>query len=388
MHCLAGWLRHPALFLMAILLALGSTTALAQEATPPPDTVMVVCASRTGERQTCAADTSGGVSLVTAINAASCDRDKSWGYDERGIWVADGCSAVFAVARANKTTFGAFTPAGFKVADTDHGDLNVKLFTYVRYLNQQGLDDSFTDSFGTGKPVNTRQDIHFQKVNVQFLGWILSPKLRYIAYVWTANVSQGQLAQVVVGGNIQYRFNPHFTLGGGIGGLPGTRSTEGNFPFWLTLDNRLIADEFFRPSYTQGIWAKGDVVTGVEYAVMLGNNLSQFGVDAGQLDSGLDTVASSLAWMPTTGEFGAGFGDFEDHQHVATRVGVHYTRSDENRQSQPNTEAIDNAQIRISDGNIVFTPGLFGEGIVITDAKYQMSAVDAGVKYRGFALEG
>ena len=81
---------------------------------------------------------------------------------------------------------------------------------------------------------------------------------------------------------------------------------------------------------------------------MLGNNLSQFGVDAGQLTSGLDTVSSSLAWMPTTGEFGSGFGDFEGHERLATRVGVHYTRSDENRQSQPDTEAIDNAQIRIS----------------------------------------
>jgi hypothetical protein len=35
--------------------------------------------------------------------------------------------------------------------------------------------------------------------------------------------------------------------------LPGTRSVEGNFPFWLGIDTRLIADEFFRPSYTSRI---------------------------------------------------------------------------------------------------------------------------------------
>ncbi len=376
-----------ALCTLPLCLTLAAGTAVAQDATPANGTVMMVCASKAGERQACAADTSGGVSLVTVLNAAVCERDKSWGYDSQGIWVADGCSAVFAV-RPKKTTFGTFSPAGFKVADTSQGDLNVKLFTYVRYLNQEGLDHTFTDSFGTDKSVNTRHDIHLQKVNVQFLGWILSPKLRYVAYVWTANVSQGQLAQVVVGGNIQYRFNSHVTLGGGIGALPGTRSLEGNFPYWLTLDNRPVADEYFRPSYTQGIWAKGLVTTGVEYAVMLGNNLSQFGVDAGQLSGGLDTVSSSLAWMPTTGEFGSGFGDFEGHERLATRVGLHYTRSDENRQSQPDTEAIDNAQIRISDGNIIFAPGLFGEGIAISDAQYHMTALDAGLKYRGLALEG
>ncbi len=283
---------------------------------------------------------------------------------------------------------GSFSPAtGFKLADSEYGDLNLKLFTYVRYLNQQGLDESYTDSFGTVKTINPRQDIQFQKVNLQFLGWMMSRRLRYLVYVWTANVSQGLGAQVVVGGNLQYTFNEHLTVGGGIGSMPGTRSLEGNFPQWLSVDNRLIADEFFRPSYTQGIWAKGSVTGGVDYSVMLGNNLSQLGVDAGQLDSGLDAVSASLVWQPV-GDYGRSFGDFDAHAEPALRIGVHYTRSDENRQSQPDTEGIENSQIRLSDGNVIFTPRLFGDDISITDAFLRMTAVDAGVKYRGLALEG
>ncbi|HEX9167288.1 MAG TPA: hypothetical protein VF862_15340, partial [Gemmatimonadales bacterium] len=57
-------------------------------------------------------------------------------------------------SRAGKKGFGSFTPGtGFKVADTEHGDLNLKLFTYIRYLNQLGLDDSYTDAFGNDKAV-------------------------------------------------------------------------------------------------------------------------------------------------------------------------------------------------------------------------------------------
>ena len=282
---------------------------------------------------------------------------------------------------------GRLTPAGFRLVETDQGDLNFKLMTYARYLNQRGLDETFTDAFGNVKVIDAREDIQLQKVNVQFNGWIANPKLRYLAYVWTSNTSQGLGAQVVVGGNIQYTFNPTVTVGVGINALPSTRTLEGNFPYWLPLDNRLIAEEFFRASYTQGVWARGRIRTGLEYAAMLGNNLSQLGVDAGQLDAGLDTYALQLAWMPTTGEFGRGFGDYDAHDEPAVRFGVHFTRSDENRQSQPDTEGIENSQIRTSDGNVIFTIGLFGEDIAITDAQYQMLAADAGVKYAGMSLE-
>jgi hypothetical protein len=360
--------------------------AVAQSADESSGTTSLVCASRAGERQTCAADTSKGVTLVTVLGTAVCEEGKTWGYDEQGIWVSDGCSAVFSAAPA-KTPVGSYTPAGFKVADSSQGDLNIKLMTYVRYLNQEGFDESYTDAFGNVKTVDARNDIQLQKVNLQVLGWILRREFRYLAYVWTANTSQGLGAQVVVGGNLRYTFNQHLTIAGGIGSLPGTRSLEGNFPFWLPLDNRLIAEEFFRPSYTMGVWAEGRIVNGLEYAAMLGNNLSQLGVDAGQLDSGMDAVATSLAWMPTTGEFGRGFGDYAGHEEIATRFGIHFTRSDENRQSQPDTEAIENSQIRTSDGNVIFTIGLFGPDIAITDARYAMTAVDAGIKYQGFSLE-
>jgi hypothetical protein len=174
----------------------------------------------------------------------------------------------------------------------------------------------------------------------------------------------------------------------GINGLPGTRSLEGNFPYWLGVDSRLIADEYFRPSYTSGIWARGLITHKLRYQVMLGNNLSQMGINAAQLRNYPNTVSSSIAWMPTTGEFGPGFGDFDNHEKVATRLGFHFTRSPENRQEQPDTQAFQNTQLRLSDGSIIFTPNLFGPGVIVSDATYRMTSFDGGVKYHGYALEG
>lgn len=290
------------------------------------------------------------------------------------------------------TRFGRYKPmAGSKVVNTRYGDMNIRIYTYVRYLNQLGLDSSYNDASGKTFPIDRRQDVQIQKVTIYFAGWFLDPKLRYFLYVWTNNASQGLGAQVVLAGNLAYNFNRHFSLMGGIISLPGTRSTEGNFPFWLSVDNRLISDEFFRPSYTSGIQAKGEIVKKLSYTVMLGNNLSQLGVDAGQLDAGFNTLSAALNFYPTTGEYGmfnGSFGDFDNHRKAATRLSVHFTRSNETRQGQPTTDAFENVQIRLSDGSVIFSPNLFGAGIQIDEARYKMTCFDAGIKYRGFALEG
>ena len=285
--------------------------------------------------------------------------------------------------------WGTYTPNfGFKVADTERGDLSISIYTYARYLNQLGLDPTYKDAFGNVKNVQQRQDFQLNKVQIKFLGWILDPKFRYFLYAWSSNASQGLGAQVVLAGNLSYSFNKSFNVGAGIRSLPGTRSVEGNFPFWLGVDTRLISDEFFRPSYTSGVWAWGKITNRLDYIAMIGNNLSTLGVSAAQLNNGFNTVSTSLVWTPTTGEFGQGFGDFEDHQKLATRLAGHFTRSDEDRQEQPNSDQFENTQIRLEDGSVIFVPNLFGPGISVNNVTYKMAAFDGGIKYHGFSLEG
>src|SRR3954471_10652103 len=288
---------------------------------------------------------------------------------------------------AAEEKWGDYTPNfGYKVANTDRGDLNISIYSYGRYLNQLGLDSTYTDAFGNIKNVQQRQDFQLQKVQIKFLGWMFDPKFRYFLYAWTSNPSQGLPAQVVVAGNLNYTFKNWFSVGAGIRSLPGTRSVEGNFPFWLGVDSRLMADEFFRPSYTSGVWTSGKITDKLDYIAMIGNNLSTLGVSAAQLDNGFNTISTSLVWKPTMGEFGPGSGDFEHHEKLAARLGAHFTYSEESKQSQPNSEGFENTQLRLSDGSVIFTPNLFGPGITITNATDRMTSLDAGLKYRGLSL--
>ncbi|HEY5967645.1 MAG TPA: hypothetical protein VIU35_06685 [Chitinophagaceae bacterium] len=283
------------------------------------------------------------------------------------------------------------TMQGHRVAKSKFGELNIRSYAYFRYLNQKGLDDTYVDGFGHTRSVDTRQDIQLQKVSVYFTGWAFDPKFNYFLYVWTTNASQGQGAQVVVAGNLTYNFSKHFRLTGGIMALPGVRTTEGNFPYWLSVDNRTIADEYMRPSYTSGIQARGEITKKLHYNVMLGNNMSTLGVDAGQMDNKLNTFAAGLYFLPTTGEYGmfnGSYGDYDMHEKVATRVGAHFTRSTETRQGQPDTDAFENVTLRVSDGNSIFSPSLFAPGVQIDEARDMMFCFDAGAKLKGFAIEG
>jgi len=386
-------------------LVLTVTTMLAGSAFPshgaePGKTISTItCSSKPGERNHCAADTSRGVTLLSSTGESACLLGKTWGYDDAGIWVSDGCIGEFAAAQAvdehaqtkeqTKKSAEYIPNAGFRLYEGEHGQIYMRLFTYVRYLNQKGLDPTYVDHFGVTQDVKQRADVQLNKFFMPFSGWFLTEKFRYYLYVWSSNPSQGDPAQVVGAGNISYVFNRYVTLSGGIGCLPTTRSTEGQFPYWLNVDDRLIADEFFRGSYTTGFWVKGEFATKFKYMAMIANNLSTLGVSASQMDNTLDTMSFMLQWLPTTGENGlyGTFGDFDDHQNVATRFGVHYTRSTEDKQSQPGSTNIENTQVRLTDGVQVFVPDVFGPGITVDKVLFQMASADAGVKYKGFALE-
>ena len=55
----------------------------------------VTCASKTGARTECAANTSAGVALLKSMGPNACILGKTWGYGDTSVWVADGCSAEF-----------------------------------------------------------------------------------------------------------------------------------------------------------------------------------------------------------------------------------------------------------------------------------------------------
>ena len=54
------------------------------------------CVSEDGGTRNCPVDTKQGASLVKQRGETHCNQEKSWGSDDKGIWVDHGCSGDFA----------------------------------------------------------------------------------------------------------------------------------------------------------------------------------------------------------------------------------------------------------------------------------------------------
>jgi hypothetical protein len=287
-------------------------------------------------------------------------------------------------SQGNPAIFGEFNPGrGFLVGRGEYGELSLSGYMAVRFLDQMPANQIAFDHLGRPIQVTPRKDFQFHRVMLFSQGWLFSPKFQYSTFLWTVQDTN----QVAVGGALYYKFGKIMTLGAGWNAYPGTQSLQGSHPYWESYD-RVMADEFFRPYFSQGVFAQGNLLPKLEYRWMVGNNNSNLDVPAVRLDRDL-SAGGALTWYPTTGEFGprGAFGDYENHQNLATRFNLAYTYSPEDRQSPVGTPA-GNTTLRLSDSLNVFDPGAFAPGVTVERVHYEMASAAVGVKYHGFWIQG
>lgn len=259
--------------------------------------------------------------------------------------------------------------------------------TQVRYINSLSSQESFTDHLGKTYAVDKRNDITVNRSMTVFGGYVFSKKAPYSFTIWTS----AGAASIVVAGNIGWQFNKRFMLTGGYTGVPGSRSLVGTFPFF-TANDRTMADNFFRPGFTQGVWASGEAVKGLNYLAFLGNGLNTLSIAANKIDSNL-LVSGSVWWEPL-GDYGPPgrsrnmYDDYNSSTKVRIRLGTAFTRSRENRFSDLDQSSPENTSIYNSDGVKAFATGAFAPGVTLQDATYKMSAIDYGIKWNGLAVNG
>jgi hypothetical protein len=220
-----------------------------------------------------------------------------------------------------------------------------------------------------------------------FAGYMFDPRLQYSLTVWTS----AGAASIVVAGNIGWRFNKGLTLTGGYTGVPGSRSLVSTFPFFQPTD-RSMADNFFRPGFTQGVWASGEPVKGLNYLGFVGNGLNTLNISASKIDTNL-LLAGSVWWEPLgaysqPGKSWQMYDDYFASPKTRIRIGTGFTRSREDRFSETDQSSPDNTSIYNSDGVLAFSTGAFAPGVTVDLATYKMWAIDGGLKKSGFSVNG
>jgi hypothetical protein len=259
--------------------------------------------------------------------------------------------------------------------------------TQIRYLNTLDSETTLTDHLGVVREVHRRNDITVNRSMFTFAGYMFDPKLQYALTVWTS----AGAASIVVAGNIGYRFNNALTVTGGYTGVPGSRSLVNTFPFFQPTD-RSMADNFFRPGFTQGVWANGEPLKGLSYLAFVGNGLNTLNISASKIDTNL-LVSGSVWWEPLgfysePGKSRQMYDDYFASPKTRIRIGTAFTRSREDRFSEIDQSSPDNTSIYNSDGVLAFSTGAFAPGVTVEQATYKMWAIDGGLKKSGFSVNG
>jgi len=259
--------------------------------------------------------------------------------------------------------------------------------TQLRYLNTVSSDSTFTDHLGNVREVHRRNDITVNRQMFNFNGYVFDPRLGYSLKIWTS----AGAASIVITGNLGWRFGKALTLTAGYTGVPGSRSLVGTFPYFQTID-RTMSDNFFRPGFTQGAWATGELGAGLSYQAFVGNGLNTLNISANKIDTHL-ALAGSVWWEPLGpyGEPGKSRQMYDDYFYSRTarvRIGTAFTRSREDRFSNLDQSTPDNTAIYNSDGVLAFSTGAFAPDVTVDEALYRMWAVDVGIKWHGLAVNG
>ena len=267
--------------LVAVIGSLVPAFAVAQQA---PAGAPLTCTSKAGEHNVCPGDTSAGVALMKSTGPAACLLGKTWGYDDTGVWVADGCSGEFQLGRQvvsgasshHRPRLRPLSPERRTNAatepDRDVGRVRPRqrvshraeqrrravasaATRCVRYVNQMPGEQTFTDHLGNERPSMGATTSGRTGSWSSSRGGSAAPRLIYAVTFWTVNSTPTRTRSSATSATSSAGSSASTPASTGI---PGTRSLQGSHPFWLGHD-RVMADEFFRPFFGSGVWAQGEV---------------------------------------------------------------------------------------------------------------------------------
>lgn len=185
----------------------------------------------------------------------------------------------------------------------------------LRYTGFHRTRDAFTDSSGHVLPVLNQSNFSLNRGLFTFSGYALTPKLQYNLTVLSSTTTDTTVAL----GILTYQFSKGLALSAGYYRVPGTREWMVSTRYTLGAD-RTMANTFFRPSVSPGVWISGQPLNGLFYYAGIYNNFNASALNALRASTQM-TYSANLWWEPL-GAFGSGYSDEEYHERLVLRTGT------------------------------------------------------------------
>jgi len=256
--------------------------------------------------------------------------------------------------------------------------LKLNHVSQFKYTNSLATNETYTDHNGLVHEVQRRNDIQLTRDVFYFSGFAFDRRLDFNVLIFTSTATLVATAAGYAG----FVFSRGFALRAGYFSLPSNRAMTGTYP-WFHGTDRSLATNYFRPGFTQGVWANGEPLPGWNYIAMVGNSLNTLDIKSTNIDNKL-AGAVSIWWDHNN--FDQFWNDYEHHDAVALRLGSAFTFAREDRLSDLSQAGPENNATFISDGLFLFETGSLAPNVTISLANFYLWAIDGGLKYKGFAL--
>lgn len=240
---------------------------------------------------------------------------------------------------------------------------------------------SWVDSAGQVVPITNSGEFLIPRGRLIFTGNALLPQLSYLLNIDYNTVGRNPIGFRAFA--LSYQFSRALEVSVGQNKVPGSR--EWILSSWVAQEgpDRSMATTFFRPSLSQGIWARGQPLDGVYYHAMLANGFNTLNLTPGQFSNRL-CWSDSIWWEPW-GDFGSGYADVEDHQQLVMRTGTSFTFAF-GPGNQANGDSAENSALRLSDGTLISQTGALAPGVTLQRYDISLVAFDLAFKRRGFSV--
>lgn len=260
-------------------------------------------------------------------------------------------------------------------------ELKVNGWTQLRYHGFARDTTSWTDNAGVTRPVQNRSAFDVERARLVFSGYAVDPRLTY--FVQMDGDTDGGHAVDFFDYFWSWEFSDSFSLQMGKRKVPGSRQ-------WLIsarrtrLVDRPMADDFFRPDRTVGIFGVGTIGETGHYEVMVGN--AYFSANRPNAATDNQFTYAVTNYFDPWGDFGGQLVDYRYTETPLIRLGHSFVYSPQ--QGILDGVPLDEADfVRLSDGTRLTQTGALAPGVTVTSFDIFLYELDAAWKWRGWSVD-
>ena len=266
-------------------------------------------------------------------------------------------------------------------AGDDSFELKANFRSQFRVVSFSRDNDSWTNSAGVTLPIEDRQNFQLTRGRLILSGHAFTPQFKFQLQL-DANTDTRDAVSVLDGWVAWHFSDSHEVQVGKRKVSAGRNWLLGAFD--TRMAGRPIANEFFRPSRTTGVWVVGDPTNTTHYELMVGQGYNTEGLTTAE--TGDNFAAASSAWWDVIGNYGPLRPmDFEFHDELAVRIGASWVSSSEGTPGRQLEEA---DFLRLTDGTRLTDTGALAPGAKVESFDVTLLALDAAFKYRGWSANG